>query len=193
MANINFRKYHRQIAPIFFIPLLLTALTGVIYRVTESWFGIEGDVVEIFLDIHQGNYLGKQLRPFYVLFLALGVIGLIISGVIMTRLLANRPERPNAKLDFRKIHRLSAPIIFLPLAVSTITGSIYRIGRSWFGMSKEVGKVLLSIHQGEFLGEFLTPVYVLFVGLGAVLLLITGINMTGIFRKKRQPKVEDNS
>jgi hypothetical protein len=193
MASINFRKYHRQIAPIIFIPLLLTALTGVAYRVAESWLGIEGDAVEFFLDIHQGNYLGKQLRPFYVLFLALGVIGLIVSGLVMTRLFANRPNRSNAKLDFRKIHGISAPIIFLPLAVSTITGLIYRIGRSWFGMSKDVGNVLLSIHQGEIFGEFFTPIYVIFVGLGAVLLLVTGINMTGIFRRKRQPKVEENS
>jgi len=81
----------------------------------------------------------------------------------------------------------------LPLAVSTITGLIYRIGRSWFGMSEDVGNIFLSIHQGDFLGEFLTPVYVIFVGLGATLLLVTGISVTGIFRKKRQIKIEDNS
>ncbi len=193
MANINFRKYHRQIAPIIFVPLLLTALTGVIYRVAESWFGLEGDAVEFFLDIHQGSYLGKQLRPFYILFLALGVIGTLVSGIVMTRLLADRPERQDVKLNFRKVHRIFAPIILLPLAISTITGLIYRIGRSWFGMSKDVGNIFLSIHQGEFLGEFLTPVYVIFVGLGAVLLLVTGISMTGIFRKKRQSVSGENN
>jgi hypothetical protein len=57
-------------------------------------------------------------------------------------------------------------------------------------MSKDVGNVLLSIHQGEFLGTFLMPIYVIAVGSGAVLLLITGINMTGIFRRKRQTKAE---
>ena len=194
MANINFRKLHRQIAPIIFIPLLLTAITGVAYRLAENWLGMEGEASEIFMVIHQGGYLGKALRPFYVLLLALGTIGIIVSGLTMTKLFgANRPERAEAKLDFRKVHRIAAPIIFLPLAVSTATGLIYRIGRSWFQMSDEVGEIFLTIHQGEYLGEFLMPIYVLLVGLGAILMLVSGINMTGIFRKKRQPKIDDNS
>jgi len=194
MANVNFRKLHRQIGLIIFIPLLLTAITGVIYRLAESWFGIEGDATKIFMVIHQGSYLGKELRPFYVLLLALGTIGIIVSGLMMIKFLgANRPERAGAKLDFRKVHRLAAPIIFLPLAVSTLTGLIYRIGRSWFKMSDEVGEIFLNIHQGEYLGDVLMPIYVLFVGLGAIMMLVSGINMTGIFRKKRQFKTEEDS
>ncbi|HLO48485.1 MAG TPA: PepSY domain-containing protein [Kamptonema sp.] len=194
MANVNFRKLHRQIAPIIFIPLLLTAITGVAYRLAENWLGMEGESSEIFMVIHQGEYLGKALRPFYVLLLALGTIGIIVSGLTMTKLFgANRPERVESKLDFRKLHRIAAPIIFLPLAVSTVTGLIYRIGRSWFQMSDEVGEIFLTIHQGEYLGEFLMPIYVLLVGLGAILMLVSGINMTGIFRKKRQPQIDDNS
>lgn len=194
MANANFRKLHRQVAPIIFIPLLLTALSGVAYRLGEDWFGIEGDAGEIFMMIHQGSYLGKELKPIYALLLALGTIGLIVTGLSMTKLFGGaRPERQGAKLDFRKVHRIATPIIVLPLAVSTVTGVIYRVGRSWFKMPKEVGKVFMNIHQGGYLGDFLMPIYVLFVGLGAVLLLVTGINMTGIFRKSRQPKIEENS
>lgn len=194
MTNINFRKLHRQIAPIIFIPLLLTTLTGVVYRLAESWFGLEGDASEIFMVIHQGGYLGKKLRVFYVLLLALGTIGIIVSGLMMTKFFgANRPERQGTKLDFRKVHRIAAPIIFLPLAVSTVTGLIYRIGRTWFNMSKDVGEIFLNIHQGEYLGDFLMPIYVLLVGLGAIMMLVSGINMTGIFRKKRQLKTEEDS
>ena len=194
MANINFRKLHRQIAPIIFIPLLLTTLTGVVYRLAESWFGLEGDASEIFMVIHQGGYLGKKLRVFYVLLLALGTIGIIVSGLMMTKFFgANRPERQGTKLDFRKVHRIAAPIIFLPLAVSTVTGLIYRIGRTWFNMSNDVGEIFLNIHQGEYLGDFLMPLYVLLVGLGAIMMLVSGINMTGIFRKKRQLKTEEDS
>lgn len=98
MASINFRKLHRQVAPIIFIPLLLTALTGVTYRLAQSWFGIEEDAAEIFMVIHQGSYLGKELRPFYVLLLALGVIGLIVTGLTMTKFFGRaRPERPDRK------------------------------------------------------------------------------------------------
>jgi len=193
MAQANFRKLHRQVAPIIFIPLLLSALTGVAYRLAESWFGIEGDAAEIFMVIHQGSYLGKELRPFYVLLLASGVIGLIVTGLTMTKFLGGAHERQGAKLDFRKVHRIAAPIVFLPLAVSTVTGVIYRVGRTWFKMPKEVGKVFLNIHQGEYFGEFLMPIYVLLVGCGAILLLVTGLNMTGIFRKSRQPKTEEDS
>ncbi|MEG4850389.1 PepSY domain-containing protein [Microcoleus sp. B5-D4] len=194
MASLNFRKLHRQVAPIIFIPLLLSALTGVTYRLAQSWFGIEDDAAEIFMVIHQGSYLGKELRPFYVLLLALGVIGLIVTGLTMTKFFGRaRPERPGAKLDFRKVHRIATPIIVLPLAVSTVTGVIYRVGRSWFKMPKEVGEVFLNIHQGEYLGDFLMPIYVLFVGIGAILLLVTGINMTGIFRKRRPQTTEEDS
>ncbi len=194
MASINFRKLHRQVAPIIFIPLLLSAITGVAYRLGEDWFGIEGDAAEIFMVIHQGSYLGKELRPFYVLLLALGVIGLIVTGLTMTKFFGGaRPERPGAKLDFRKVHRIAAPIILLPLTVSTVTGVIYRVGRSWFKMPKEVGEVFLNIHQGEYLGDFLMPIYVFLVGLGVIFLLVTGINMTGIFRKRRPQTTEEDS
>ncbi|OCR01164.1 peptidase [Oscillatoriales cyanobacterium USR001] len=194
MTNINFRKLHRQIAPFIFIPLLLTALTGVIYRLAEDWFGIEGDATKIFMVIHQGEYFGQSFAAIYVLLLALGTIGIIVSGITMTKLFgAKSPEKPGTKLDFRKIHRIAAPIILLPLAISTVTGLIYRIGRAWFNMSKDAGEIFLNIHQGEYLGEFLMPIYVLFVGLGAILMLVSGINMTGIFRKKRQPKTDKDS
>jgi uncharacterized iron-regulated membrane protein len=194
MANVNFRKLHRQIAPIIFLPLVISAITGVVFNLAINWGKVEEDSVKILLGIHEGAYLGSQLKPIYVLLLALGTIGLIVTGLTMTKFFGQkRPEKPGAKLDFRKIHRIAAPIIFLPLAVSTVTGLIFRIGRAWFHMSDEVGDVLLNIHQGEYLGDFLMPIYVLLVGLGAILMLVSGINMTGIFRKKRQPKTEEDS
>ncbi|MDF0554885.1 PepSY domain-containing protein [Kamptonema sp. UHCC 0994] len=194
MATANFRKLHRQIAPIIFLPLLLTALTGVAYRLAENWFGIEGDASEIFIKIHQGKFLGDRLVPIYVFMVALGTIGIIVSGLTMTKLFGgNRPERQGAKLDFRKVHRIVAPIIFLPLTVSALTGLLHTIGITWFNISDRTGEILLNIHQGEYLGEFLMPIYVLLVGLGAILMLISGINMTGIFRKKRQSQTDDNS
>ena len=36
---MNFRKLHRKIAPILFLPLLLSALTGISYRIGRSWRG----------------------------------------------------------------------------------------------------------------------------------------------------------
>lgn len=94
-------------------------------------------------------------------------------------------------LNWRKLHRFIAPILFLPLLLTTITGVIYRVGRSWFGMSKELGKVFLDIHQGAFLGADLKTFYVLLDGLGLVALILTGMIMSGIFFKKRRRSVQD--
>jgi len=89
-------------------------------------------------------------------------------------------------MNWRKIHRFIAPIIFLPILLTTLTGVTYRIGRSWFGMTKDVGEIFLSIHQGSFLGPQLRPFYVLLDGLGLIGLLVTGIIMMGFFRKPRR-------
>lgn len=186
MVNIGFRKLHRKIAPILFIPLVLTALTGTIWSIVVNWLHIDEEAVDILMNIHQGEYLGSQLRPIYVLLVGLGLLGLIVTGLITIKRTGRRPPaRERISLKFRKIHRIAAPIIFLPLALSSITGITYRLGRSWFGISREQGEIFLSIHQGEFLGDFFQPIYVLLVGLGLIAMLATGIYMTGIFRGKR--------
>ncbi|MDY6806959.1 MAG: PepSY domain-containing protein [Cyanobacteriota bacterium] len=189
MNKQTFRKIHRKIAPILFLPLILSALTGIGYRLGKSWFGMSGEDADIFMVIHQGEYLGEQLKPIYVLLLGLGLLGAIATGLTMTALFAkNAKKRANSQLNFRQIHRLLAPIIFLPLIVSALTGIIYRLGKSWFGMSPDTANIFMVIHQGQYFGDVGKPIYVLLVGLGLIVMLITGINMTGIFRQ-RSPQV----
>lgn len=88
----NIRKLHRKIAPFIFLPLLLTALTGVSYRIGRSWFGLSEEFGDAMMFIHQGTWLGPQLRPFYVLLNALGAIGMIVTGVIMSGLFLSRSK-----------------------------------------------------------------------------------------------------
>ncbi len=85
----------------------------------------------------------------------------------------------------RKFHRQIAPILFLPLFFTALTGVAYRVGRNWLGLSGNAGELLLSIHQGSFLGPHLKVFYVLLNGLGVIAMLFTGIYMTSIFRSKR--------
>ncbi|MGL5805094.1 MAG: PepSY domain-containing protein, partial [Xenococcaceae cyanobacterium] len=101
--------------------------------------------------------------------------------------LRNRPK--DSKSDFTKIHRILAPITFLPLAISAITGIIYRLGKSWFGMSDSQAAIFLRIHQGSYLGSFFKSIYILLIGLGLIAMLVTGINMTRIFRQRDREQV----
>lgn len=80
-------------------------------------------------------------------------------------------------VNFRSIHRKLALVLFPLLAVSALTGLIYRVGRNWFKMSNETGAVVRSIHEGKYLGEFLSPFYVLLVGSGLLLLIGSGLTM----------------
>lgn len=93
MNQRNFRKWHRVLAPIVFLPLFLTAFTGVFYRVGRTWFGLSSDWGELLMVIHQGTWLGKDLRVFYVLLNGLGVFAMLLTGIIMTRIF--QPSRRN--------------------------------------------------------------------------------------------------
>lgn len=80
-------------------------------------------------------------------------------------------------MNFRKIHRYVAIVVLPLLAVSALTGLVYRLGRNWFKMSDETGKLVRSIHEGGYLGETVGPFYVLLTGGGLLLLIVSGVTM----------------
>lgn len=82
----------------------------------------------------------------------------------------------------RKLHRRVAPILFLPLLLSASTGVLFRVARSWFGASKETGEIIMYFHQGSFFGHELKVFYVILNGLGVLVMLLTGIMMTGLWK-----------
>lgn len=73
----------------------------------------------------------------------------------------------------RKFHRLAGPWLALPLLLTLATGVAYRVGRAWFGLSKDTGNKLLAVHAGDWLGPG-SPFYVLLIGGGLLALLATG-------------------
>lgn len=83
MSPINFRQIHRKIALISILPLLITALTGVIYRLLRHWVGIPKPQISFLLAIHEGRYLGEILNPIYVLLEGLGLCILLVTGTVM--------------------------------------------------------------------------------------------------------------
>ncbi len=77
------RKYHRTIAPVVLLPLLLTVCTGLGYRLGRDWLGLSRDQVHFLMSLHEGEYLGPQLKSFYVLANGLGVLWMLITGATM--------------------------------------------------------------------------------------------------------------
>ncbi len=185
IPDMTFRKLHRQIAPILLLPLVITALTGMGYRLGRSWFMLPSDLAETFMVIHQGEYLGQSLVPIYVLLVGVGLLGLLATGMVMLRRSPHPFASRKPNLTGRWLHRLIAAIAFLPLCVTAITGIAYRLGQSWFGLSAEQARIFLNIHQGSYLGNALRPFYILLLGLSLLVLLVTGIRMTRIFRQRR--------
>jgi len=77
------RQFHRTLAPIVMLPLLVTVTTGVTYRLSKDWFGLTRDQVHFLMSIHEGEYLGSTLEPFYVLLNGLGLLWMIATGGVM--------------------------------------------------------------------------------------------------------------
>lgn len=77
---INLRKFHAAVAPLVLLPLLITVSTGVAYRLGKSWLGLPRDQVHFLMVIHEGEYLGPDLEPIYVLLNGLGLLWMLITG-----------------------------------------------------------------------------------------------------------------
>jgi hypothetical protein len=82
---------------------------------------------------------------------------------------------------FRQYHRWLATIICLPLAATVITGMFASLPPALqLGLGRSA---FLKVHTGEIL--HLEKIYPLLNGLGVLGLLVTGLSMTGLFRKRR--------
>lgn len=96
------------------------------------------------------------------------------------------------KRNFRKYHRFIAPILFLPLALTVLTGMAATMVGEWslnFGLPRQL---LLRLHTGEIF--HLEAIYPMLNGIGLIGLLVTGISMTGLFnRKKVKPSAQNLS
>ena len=81
----------------------------------------------------------------------------------------------------RQFHKSLAPWVFLPLFISALTGTFYRISKDLLGYSRAEVHWLMSLHEGEWLGDNGELIYVILNSLGLIWMLITGLQM---FSKK---------
>ena len=87
----------------------------------------------------------------------------------------------------RQFHKALAPWVFLPLLISSITGLLYRVSKDLLGYSRDQVHWLMSLHEGEWLGDNGELIYVFLNSLGVLWMLMTGFQMyskTFSFTKK---------
>jgi hypothetical protein len=77
--------------------------------------------------------------------------------------------------SIRRLHRLIAPIMLLPLLLTTITGTVYQILD--LAGKEDNFKWILGWHKGHFGAVNLDMIYPFFNALGLFILLFTGISM----------------
>lgn len=166
----NIRMLHRKIAPILFLLLAVSALTGLAYRVGKKCFGVDGQTGQAIMDVHAGGWLGSTGSTIYVLAIGLGLLGLLISGALLLR-------KGRAKAPARASHCILGAILLLPLAASAVTGILYKLGQGYLGFSEETSDLLMSIHEGAWLGSSLKMYYVLLIGSGLLALGLLGLRL----------------
>ena len=65
------------------LPLFLSALTGLSYRVSKDLFGFSRDQVHWLMSLHEGEWLGNNGELIYVFLNSLGVFWMLITGFQM--------------------------------------------------------------------------------------------------------------
>ena len=93
MRKVNivalFRKYHRQLSILTLLPIALITLTGTTIPIIEKLGFIEA--TNFMIKVHTGKVFGLDL--FYSVACGLGLLGLIITGVVMTDLVPTKPRK----------------------------------------------------------------------------------------------------
>ena len=170
-----FRRFHRKFSPWLFALVAVSAATGVAFRAGKKWFGMDGQTGQSVMEWHTGEWLGPFLSPFYVLLTGAALLFLLVTGAAMLRQKAG-------KGSVRIWHRVSGAVLMLPLAATAITGMLYKAGQAWFGITEDTAHLLMTIHEGAWLGRGLKVYYSVVLGCG---LLASGFFGLALWRRKR--------
>ena len=79
----NSRQFHKALAPWAFLPLFLSAATGLLYRISKDLLGLSRDQVHWLMSLHEGEWLGANGELIYVFLNSLSVLWMLITGFQM--------------------------------------------------------------------------------------------------------------
>ena len=79
----NSRQFHKSLAPWVFLPLFISALTGLLYRISKDLLGFTRDEVHWLMSLHEGEWLGENGELIYVILNSLGLIWMLVTGLQM--------------------------------------------------------------------------------------------------------------
>ena len=79
----NSRQFHKALAPWVFLPLFLSAISGLFYRVSKDLLGYSRDEVHWLMSLHEGEWLGDNGELIYVFLNSLGVLWMLVTGFQM--------------------------------------------------------------------------------------------------------------
>jgi hypothetical protein len=84
-----FRKYHRAIAPVLVLPLLLTVVSGMGATMIREWGLNLGLTANFLMKIHTGEIF--HLEGIYPILNGLGLLALLVTGITMTSMMKKSP------------------------------------------------------------------------------------------------------
>ena len=67
------------------LTLAATAITGVNYKTGQGWFGLSEDTADLLMTIHEGAWLGKNLKVWYVVVTGCGLLAMGLFGLVLLR------------------------------------------------------------------------------------------------------------
>ena len=170
-------KIYRQFILLLFLPLITTALTGIVYGIGDRFLTLPSIITNVLIFIHKGQFLGIKLVPIYVLLMGLGTFLICLVTLI---------DRDDSLISSQKVPYPLVLILVIPLAVCVETGVAYQLGKDWFGMSEQKTADFLSIHGGNSLGTFLGSLYTIITGLSLIALTIIGYQLVTTSTSQRR-------
>ena len=84
--NRLFRKYHRWLAIVCALPLMLTVITGMTFPITKALH--QRQLAGFPIHLHTLETFG--LEAFFPIINGLGLLGLLVTGIYMTSLFRQR-------------------------------------------------------------------------------------------------------